>query len=362
MDCASRTAPCALRPGRKPWLCSLEVGSRSGCSTCSSACWIKRSVTVGMPSSRSPPSGFGSSPVAPASAGTFPPEPVRGCQATPCADEPRSPRWTDRPHQPRPCWPSPVSKLFAGSRAPGPLPAAPALCSARHSAGRSLHRCPVQTGLHPVSPRTAPLSRASDAWLPASLCLKHSSSFGPSPRIRLLRPLLTSRSGSTPSPFQAQGEISPGKNAFLHRTTAGSTPPPLGHESFAVHGPLALVGTASYPVLVHRHAVYAPRFLPTLGHPHAVALHFTRCDQLVAGLPPAGMRPCRAHHGKNPDSCQGSSSVAQIPSRKTRRKTPLFQLDLACKSRKRWAQRPAASEAAAGMAKLGAKGPRRRSA
>ncbi len=176
--------------------------------------------------------------------------------------------------------------------------AAPALCSARHSAGRSLHRCPVQTGLHPVSPRTAPLSRASDAWLPASLCLKHSSSFGPSPRIRLLRPLLTSRSGSTPSPFQAQGEISPGKNAFLHRTTAGSTPPPLGHESFAVHGPLALVGTASYPVLVHRHAVYAPRFLPTLGHPHAVALHFTRCDQLVAGLPPAGMRPCRAHNRK----------------------------------------------------------------
>ncbi len=242
----------------------------------------------------------GSSPVAPASAGTFPPEPVRGCQATTCADEPRSPRWTDRPHQPRPCWPSPVSRLFAGSRAPGPLPAAPALCSARHSAGRSLHRCPVQTGLHPVSPRTAPLSRASDAWLPASLCLKHSSSFGPSPRIRLLRPLLTSRSGSTPSPFQAQGEISPGKNAFLHRTTAGSTPPPLGHESFAVHGPLALVGTASYPVLVHRHAVYAPRFLPTLGHPHAVALHFTRCDQLVAGLPPAGMRPCRAHHRKRP--------------------------------------------------------------
>ena len=30
-----------------------------GCSTCSSACWIKRSVTVGMPSSRSPPSGLG---------------------------------------------------------------------------------------------------------------------------------------------------------------------------------------------------------------------------------------------------------------------------------------------------------------
>jgi hypothetical protein len=42
---------------------------------------------------------------------------------------------------------------------------------------------------------------------------------------RLLRPLLTSCSGSPPSPFQAQGKISPGKNAILHRTTAAFTSP-----------------------------------------------------------------------------------------------------------------------------------------
>lgn len=41
--------------------------------------------------------------------------------------------------------------------------------------------------------------------------------------------------------------------------------------------------------------VYAPRFLPTLGYPRAVALHFVRCDQLTAGLAPAGVRPCWAH-------------------------------------------------------------------
>ena len=41
------------------------------------------------------------------------------------------------------------------------------------------------------------------------------------PSHRLLRPLLTSRSGSIPTPFQAQGEISPGKNALLRCTTAG---------------------------------------------------------------------------------------------------------------------------------------------
>jgi len=46
--------------------------------------------------------------------------------------------------------------------------------------------------------------------------------------VRLLRPLLTSRSARCfhrTSPFQVQGEISPGKNSDLPRTTAGSTQP-----------------------------------------------------------------------------------------------------------------------------------------
>ena len=54
------------------------------------------------------------------------------------------------------------------------------------------------------------------------------------------------------SAFQPQGEISPGKNALLRCTTAGSTPLRLDHESFAVLCPLALLGSAFYPVLVHR--------------------------------------------------------------------------------------------------------------
>ena len=93
---------------------------------------------------------------------------------------------------------------------------------------------------------------------------------------RLLRPLLTSRSSSTPSPFQAQGEISPGKNALLHCTTAGSTPLPLDHESFAVPGPLALLSTAFYPVLVHR-----PAASLHASFPHSVALMQLRFTSLV---------------------------------------------------------------------------------
>ncbi|RZO07328.1 hypothetical protein EKG40_14990, partial [Pseudomonas moorei] len=41
------------------------------------------------------------------------------------------------------------------------------------------------------------------------------------------------------------------------------------------------------------------RFLPTLGRPHAVALHFVRCGQLTAGLSPTRLRPCWAHIKKS---------------------------------------------------------------
>ena len=108
----------------------------------------------------------------------------------------------------------------------------------------------------------------------------------------------------TTSPFQAQGEISPGKNALLLCTTAGFTPLRLDHESFAISCPLALLGSAFYPILVHRLADYDPRFLPTLGHPHAVALHFIRRDQLTAGLHP--QECARAgHKAKGPGLSRG---------------------------------------------------------
>ena len=135
--------------------------------------------------------------------------------------------------------------------------------------------------------------------------LRLSLSFGPSRSpsglvglvLPLLRPLLTSRSGSSRRPFRHKARSPQVRVAHLHRTTAAFTPPRLGHKSFAVMGLLALLGNAFYAVLVHRLTIYAPRFLPTLGRPHAVALHFAHCDQLAAGLAPAGVRPCWAHIG-----------------------------------------------------------------
>jgi hypothetical protein len=63
---------------------------------------------------------------------------------------------------------------------------------------------------------------------------------------------------------------------------------------------VAVLDSAPYPILVHRLTVYVPRFLPTLGHPHAVALHFARRDQLATGLAHVGVRPFHTCSKKAP--------------------------------------------------------------
>ena len=80
--------------------------------------------------------------------------------------------------------------------------------------------------------------------------------FRPSqPSLRLLWPLLTSRSSLRRRPFRHEAR-SP-----QVRTQSFPAQPPnlrrliLDHKSFAVACPLALIGNASYPVLVHRLAV-----------------------------------------------------------------------------------------------------------
>src|SRR3984893_3937039 len=91
-----------------------------------------------------------------------------------------------------------------------------------------------------------------------------SPSFGPSPPPPKLRRTTTAsadfslqRPCGRRRPFR-QGEISPGKSIGLRCTTAGSTSPCLGHDGFAVLCPLALLGSALYPVPVRRPAASLP--------------------------------------------------------------------------------------------------------
>ena len=89
-----------------------------------------------------------------------------------------------------------------------------------------------------------------------------------------------------PSGLHPQGEISPGKNALLRCTNAGSTPPRLYHESFAVLGPLALLGSAFYPVLVHRLAASLHASFP-----HSVALMQLRFTSFLRTIPNSAPSP-----------------------------------------------------------------------
>ncbi len=111
----------------------------------------------------------------------------------------------------------------------------------------------------------------------------------------LLWSLLRPRSGSRRRPFRHKARRSQVRpHSFI-------TQPPhlrhliLDHKNFAVSCPLVLIGNAFYAVLVHRLMIYDLRLLPTLGCPHAVALHFAHCGQLAGGLAPPEVRPCWAH-------------------------------------------------------------------
>jgi hypothetical protein len=98
--------------------------------------------------------------------------------------------------------------------------------------------------------------------------LRPSYSFGPSPRHRqLLWPLLTSRSGFHRRPFRHEARSPQVRTRSFPAQPPRFTPLRLDHKSFAECCPLALLGSASYPVLVHRLAVSLHASFP-----HSVAL------------------------------------------------------------------------------------------
>ena len=122
-----------------------------------------------------------------------------------------------------------------------------------------------------ASPVSGHLKHIHFGWsgrLALPLLWSFANSFQPlRPCRQLLRPLLTSRSGLHRRPFRHKAR-SP-----QVRTQSFTAQPPdlrrltLDHESFAVHCPLALVGTAFYPILVHRLAASLHA-----SSPHSVAL------------------------------------------------------------------------------------------
>ena len=141
---------------------------------------------------------------------------------------------------------------------------------------------------------TAPLARTSGAVHCQRTCASTLLLVRPfTPCRRLLRPLLTSRLRLSPPPFQAQSEISPGKNAILPRTTAAFTPPEPRPQELRSHLPARPARRRLVSSSCPSARGFASCFLPTLGRPRAVALRFVRCGQLTDFHPQD-----RAHAGR----------------------------------------------------------------
>src|SRR5437870_2386988 len=89
----------------------------------------------------------------------------------------------------------------------------------------------------------------------------HASPYSPPPRTCATAKTPPRPHVNAASPFQARGELSPGKNLGCPCASAGFTGRLLGRESFAVSCPLALIGPASDPVSVRRPAGLATPLL-----------------------------------------------------------------------------------------------------
>ncbi|MBF8305957.1 MAG: hypothetical protein HW398_1145 [Acidobacteria bacterium] len=96
-------------------------------------------------------------------------------------------------------------------------------------------------------------------------------------------------------PFGSEGRSPQVRLLGCPCTSAGSTWPPLGRESFAVLRSLALVGPASYPVPVRRPAGLALRCFQRFPHGYRLAVRSGRCDHLPKGLSPPSRVSCWAH-------------------------------------------------------------------
>ena len=160
-----------------------------------------------------------------------------------------------------------------------------------------LHRPSRAFGASPLFPCGRSVS--SVIW---AFCLRGARPFR-SPHRSALRASATTVSADfslrvATSALQPQGEISPGKNAALPRTTAGFMPPRTRPRELCGHWPARPAGRRLLSGFCSSARGFAPRFLPAFGRPRAAALRFTRRGQLVGGLPPPRLRPCWAHHRK----------------------------------------------------------------
>ena len=168
--------------------------------------------------------------------------------------------------------------------------------------GVLFHRWSFWTRLHPALPRPAPLAQASDAVHDSSTRRLTLLLVRPSPGMRLLRPLLTSRSGLHRRPFRHEA-----RSPQVRTHSFPAQPPDLRHfalttraSRFLARSPCSAAPSVRFLFIGSqlRCLRHRMRWLPTVGRPAAVSLRFPSCGQLAAGLAPARVRPCWTHKKK----------------------------------------------------------------
>ena len=135
---------------------------------------------------------------------------------------------------------------------------------------------PARSGLHPSLPMVkASRSRIQPHGPFEMTSTRHSSRVLRQGEPRLLRPLLTSRSAHrrAASPFRPKARSPRVRTPTFAARPLDLRRLSLGHESFAIIGSLALLGSALYPVPVRRPAASLPAsFTPSS---RSDALRFT---------------------------------------------------------------------------------------
>jgi hypothetical protein len=200
-------------------------------------------------------------------------------------------------HAPRLCWPSPVSTLAAGSLSSAPPSAALTLCLGVSRRGRVASSLALA---RPASPSATACPPRSCGHL--TPCVQHRHGVR---TLLLVRPFAPLPAATTAS---ADFSLRVPRRPFSHKARSPQVrthsftaqPPDLRHFALITRASRSLPARPARQRLLSGSCPsarsFAPRFLPTLGRPHAVALRFVRCDQLTAGLSPARVRPCRAHN------------------------------------------------------------------
>ncbi len=169
-----------------------------------------------------------------------------------------------------------------------------------HACPSGSHHCAVPSGFTCALQREL---RKADIWcnaLPHCVSVALALSFGPSSQLRLLWPLLTSRSADVTTrqrrPFKRKA-----RSPRIRTMAFVAQPPDLRRFPLVARASRS-VARSPWSATPHIRFLFVgsrlryPASFSAALTARRLADHFGPCDQVPGGLPPPDHRPCRAYH------------------------------------------------------------------